>query len=258
MCRYGLELMDFDALIAPLGKEVFFESYRKGACMLIRGDRNRFDGLVTLEEIELRINDGCNTISPVQIIGGGHRGTIVDENLAWSPLATRKSEVLNLIRNQHSFLMTNMSQINPRIARLVDSIESAFGDEDMRADVHLYVSPTGAATGYNAHRDYPQHKLYLQVIGSTRWQVFDQIRDLPDKVRAIPEAQESDCLKVAREFELRPGDAFYMPPATFHKVRNTAGPRVSVSIPFNKVSDSAVPKMDRAYIPFKQIFESSS
>ncbi|MEQ8315219.1 MAG: cupin domain-containing protein [Gammaproteobacteria bacterium] len=248
--------MDFDSLVAPLGKDSFFENYKKGACILIHGERNRFEGLISLEEIELRVNDGCNILSPLQIIGGGKRDALLDQNLPWSSQAMRKAEVLKLIQDRHSFMMTNMSQINPRVAHLVDSIEAAFSDEDMRADVHIYVSPRGAASGYNAHRDIPQHKLYLQVMGSTQWQVFEQISDIPGDVRAVPEAQEIKFLKLAREFELQPGDAFYMPPAVFHKVRNTEGPRVSLSIPFTPMTQADVPRMDRTYIPFRKIFES--
>jgi len=48
-----------------------------------------------------------------------------------------------------------------------------------------------------------------------------------------------------------PGDLFYMPPAVFHKIRNTGGPRVSLSIP---VSPAGGKRMDRTYIPFERLF----
>ncbi len=248
--------MDFDALIAPIGKEAFFQHFENGACMLIHGESKRFDELISLDDIEARINDGCNTLSPVQIIAGGEREAIVDRNLPWSSLVTRKTEVLNLIQQKHSFLMTNMSQINPQIAGLVDSIEEAFADKDMRADLHLYVSARADASAYDAHRDIPQHKLYLQHTGSTHWQIFEQTRPVADQVRAISEQEESQYLKLLREFELKPGDAFYMPPAVFHKVSNSEGPRISLSIPFAKPGKENLPRMDRTHIPFKQIFES--
>ena len=56
--------------------------------------------------------------------------------------------------------------------------------------------------------------------------------------------------------ELNPGDLLYMPPNTFHKVRNFNEPRISFSIPFNKV-DNTFKKMDRTHIPFKELFESN-
>ena len=247
--------MDFEQLVAPLGKEKFLDGFAQGACMLIIGESERFKHLLTLDEIELRLNDGCNTLTPIQVIGEGKRTAITDQKLSWSPVATRKADVLELIRERHSFLMVNMSQINPRVARLVDSIEAAFDSDNMQADMHLYVSTRTAASGYDAHRDIPQHKIYLQVIGTTHWQVFEPIGKLPNEVRVVPESEEADCLKLAKEFQLDPGDAFYMPPAVFHKVRNEDGPRISLSIPFAQIEEDC-PRMDRTYIPFKKIFES--
>ena len=250
--------MNFDELVAPIGKDQFFANFAKGACMLIRGERDRFADLISLEEIELRINDGCNNLTPVQMIGSGRRAEIIDKQLAWSAIATRKSELLQMLRDKHSFLMMNMSQINPRIAALVDSVEAAFPNDSVQADLHLYVSTRADASGYDAHRDFPQHKLYLQAIGSTHWQVFETTKELSTDVRAVAADSEADCLKLAREFDLNPGDAFYMPPAVFHKVRNQDGPRVSLSIPFVKITNPDVPRMDRTYVPFRELFEGES
>ncbi len=250
--------MNFDELVAPLGKNKFFGNFAKGACMLIRGERDRFADLVSLEEIELRINDGCNSLTPVQMIGGGQRREIIDKQLAWSSVATRKTDLLQMLREKHSFIMMNMSQINPRIATLIDSIEAAFPNDRVQADLHLYVSTTADASGYDAHRDFPQHKLYLQAVGSTHWQVFETTRPLASDVRAVPAEEETDCLRLVKEFDLNPGDAFYMPPAVFHKVRNLQGPRLSLSIPFANITNQDVPRMDRTYIPFKELFEGKS
>src|SRR5690606_5990557 len=117
-----------------------------------------------------------------------------------------------------------------------------------------YISPKKGASAYNAHRDFPQHKLYLQVIGSTHWQVFKSKQALQDDVRSVTAEGEEKLLERVADFELVQGSAFYMPPAVFHKVNNPYGPRVSMSIPFIP-SAEGVKRMDRSYIPFKEIFE---
>ena len=251
-------MMDFDQLVAPIGRESFFENYGKGSCILMRGEKNRFADLISLDDIELRLNDGCNTVSPIQIISEGQRISLVEEEVAWAPFAIKKAELLQKLRDRHSFMMMNMSQINPQVAHLVDSIEVVFAADDMRADMHLYVSSRADATGYDAHRDYPQHKLYLQVVGSTHWQVFEPAVEIPSEVRAVPQESEQQQLRLLQEFDMKPGDVFYMPPAVFHKVRNMEGPRISLSIPFAKVSKEKISRMDRTYIPFKEIFEADS
>ena len=225
--------------------------------MLFKGDPGRFESLLSLEEIEQRLNDGCNVLSPVQVIGGGSRAHHQDKKLVWTPSALRKSEVLKLLKEKHSFLMTNMSQINTRVSGLIDSIEQGFPQDNVQADMHLYVSSSPDASGYDVHRDMPQHKLYLQVIGITQWQIFEPIKKIGNDIRSIPDEELDQKLQLVREFELQPGDAFYMPPAVFHKVRNLSGPRVSISIPFVNVVDQQIPKMDRTHIPFVEMFESA-
>lgn len=49
--------------------------------------------------------------------------------------------------------MVNMSQINPRVAQLLDGIEAFFKDDQLHADLHFYVSTTCEATAYDAYRD---------------------------------------------------------------------------------------------------------
>ncbi|MDZ7841896.1 MAG: cupin domain-containing protein [Gammaproteobacteria bacterium] len=243
--------MDFDNLISPLDRSEFMTRYRAGDCFVIRGDQEKFSQLISLADIERRLNDGCNLNQPPQIIMDGLRQPLMDSKVAWSSTAAKKTEILRRLETGHSFMMTNLSQINPAISVLIDGIEEALAVDDMRADLHLYVSTRGSATAYNAHRDYPQHKIYLQVIGITEWHVYHHSPDLGNDIRAVDAENESDYLEEAACFELNPGDLFYMPPAVFHKIRNTGGPRVSLSIP---IAPAGGKRMDRTYIPFERLF----
>ncbi|NDF11508.1 MAG: hypothetical protein EB060_01655 [Proteobacteria bacterium] len=245
--------MHFTDLIAPLSLDEFARRTKAGEYFVIEGNTQKFKHLITLEDIEKRLNDGCNFNIGTEIIGGGKRGILLDEKIPWSNTSLKKREMKALLEGGHSFLMRNQSQINRPVAALIDSLENHI--QHARADVHLYVSPKGGGTGYNAHRDRPQHKIYLQVIGSTTWKIFTIVGPLDDHAVAVEEADEAQYLKEEAEFVLKPGDMFYMPPAVFHKVRNHHGPRVSISIPFTIMQGS--PRMDRTFIPFKDIFESA-
>lgn len=247
--------MNFAELLAPMNEEKFWACYQQGGCCHIKGESERFADLVTLDEIELRLNDGCNFQTPVQVIGKGNRSTLVDQNFPWSPVAVRKSEVLELLKERNSFLMMNMSQFNPRVAALVDMIEDAFGEDNVQADMHLYVSTAADATSFDAHRDLPQHKLFLQAMGTTHWKIFQAKQAIPADVRAISETEEAEKLELVKEFDLKSGDVFYMPPGVFHKVSNVEGPRISLSIPFAKIKNNQMSRMDRTYIPLKEMFE---
>ena len=246
--------MDFLSLIKPLSIEEFTAKVLAHDTFVMRGGGHRdFSDLLSLEEIEVALNNGCNVNVPVEVIGNGVRQALVDQNVAWSRIALRKKEVKALLEAGHSFLMMNMSQINPKVSAVIDAIESRF--DGARADLHLYVSPTNDGTGYHAHRDLPQHKIYLQVIGNTSWEIFDHSADLPREAINVAAADEARYLTKVMEFDLEPNDVLYMPPGRFHKVRNHHGPRVSFSIPFVVNLNGKLGRMDRTHIPFRAIFE---
>ena len=245
--------MKFIDLIKPLELEEFLEKFNNKETFVIKGNQRKFTDLITLDEIENVVNNGCNFSTPIEIIEGGGRKFYIQKDIPWTQFATQKSAIKKLLENKHSFLMRNQSQINSKVASLITSIEDTF---NFAADLHLYVSPVTSGSGYNAHRDRPQHKIYLQVFGKTNWIIFNHEKGLPENINALKEEDEIKYLKESMTIELKPGDMLYMPPDTFHKVRNHNEPRISFSIPFNKVEEK-FKKMDRTHIPFKQIFESN-
>ena len=246
--------MDFPTLIKPLTINEFVAKVKanESFLMLGKGKRN-FSDLLSLAEIETALNSGCNINNPMQIIlETGERGYFIDQNLHWSVTALRKKNLTQLLKAGHSFVMMNMSQINEPVARLIDTIENSI--DYCHADLHLYISPIDDATGYMAHRDRPQHKIYLQVVGNTSWQLFSHSDDLPDEDISIPEKNESKYLTEIMNFTMVPGDVLYMPPGQVHKVRNHAGPRISFSIPFVIDPGNTAPRMDRSHIPLQEIW----
>jgi len=245
--------MEFKDLIKPKNIDEFMQKFNDAETFVIKGNKNKFIDLITLEEIENVVNNGCNFSTPLEIIIDGGRKFYVDKNIPWTQFATNKSTIKDLLEKKHSFLMRNQSQINSKVSELITSIEETF---NFAADLHLYVSPVTSGSGYDAHRDRPQHKIYLQVIGKTNWTIFNYNKDLPDDVSAVKADDEGKYLEESITIELEPGDLLYMPPDKFHKVRNYNEPRISFSIPFNKVDDK-FKKMDRTHIPFKKIFESN-
>ncbi len=245
--------MKFEDLIKPKTTVEFMEKFNNSETFVIKGNKNKFNKLITLEEIESVVNNGCNFSTPLEIIIDGGRKFYVEKNIPWTQFATKKSVIKQLLEKKHSFLMRNQSQINSKVSALITSIEKTF---NFSADLHLYISPVVSGSGYNAHRDRPQHKIYLQVMGKTNWTIFNYNNNLPENVHALSEEEEVKYLNKLMSIELEPGDLLYMPPDTFHKVRNYNEPRISFSIPFNKVDDK-FKKMDRTYIPFKKIFESN-
>lgn len=207
--------------------------------------------LVTIEEVEVRLNDACATVSGLTLINEEGDKFPQEDFYCPQPVPTwnraflRKTAVHEKLRAGCSFVMHNMTHINLRLAELVRDIEETF--DGAQADVHLYVSPQKKSTGYRVHRDQPQHKIYIQVVGSTEWTIFSGKHER----RALSDLDAEKFLKVDYHGVLEPGSFLYMPPGVYHKATNPSGPRLSVSIPFYKVPGSFT--VDRHPIPLAQM-----
>ena len=126
--------MNFEELIKPKTTVEFMEKFNNSETFVIKGNNNKFNDLITLEEIESTINNGCNFSTPLEIIIDGGRKYYVEKNIPWTQFATNKSQIKELLEKKHSFLMRNQSQINSKVAALITSIEKTF---DFAADLHL-------------------------------------------------------------------------------------------------------------------------
>jgi hypothetical protein len=244
--------VEFSEIVAPMSAAEFGRRVLAGETFVIEGPASKFQALASIDEIEQRLNDGCNAAMPVNVIRDGQRQPVLDEPVLWSGKATRKRELGELISAGHSFMMTNMSQMNARVAALMDGIEGFF--ENAHGDLHVYVSPGAASSAYLAHRDRPQHKIYMQLLGSTTWWIYSHPPTLSDDVSAVPPEDEPGVLEQRMHFELTPGDLLYMPPNVFHKVHSEGGPRISFSIPIIFLDPAAnAVRMDRSHIALSEI-----
>ncbi|MEM7358243.1 MAG: cupin domain-containing protein [Pseudomonadota bacterium] len=241
-----------ESILDPMPVNELQTHYDERKCLVLEGEKTKFHDLVSPEDIELRLNDGCNNSSFAQIIKDGGRSAAVESSCVWSPASLKKTHFTESLKANLSFMMANSSQITSTMAQLIDEIEQFFGDDQVHADVHLYCSVNDRGNSYNAHRDFPQHKILLQAYGDTNWKIYNAIKEVPPHIAAIPVEEEEDWLELASEFTLTQGDLLYMPPGTFHKVVSVAGPRISISIPFYSMPEAG--RMDRSHIPFASLF----
>ena len=205
--------MKFEELIHPMPVLEFSKRVKRGETFSIQSSKERLGNLLSLQDVERAINDGCNLQMPPYVIIDGERKKFIEKNLSWCTSGLKKAEILKLLQDGHSFMMPNMSQITPQVSQLISGIEQAIPGVD--CDVHLYVSPKPQATGFDAHRDIPQHKIYIQFIGQTQWKIYQHSPSLDKNVRALTESQEAEHLSLLQEITLQEGDLLYMPPNVF-------------------------------------------
>ncbi len=244
--------MDLTQALKPISiAELKDKWFGKKSLAIVRKS-NPFEGLLSLSELETRINDGCASLTNLSVIDErGHklpRAEIYTEQRpgGWSPSFLHKDKVRALLEQGSSFVLHNMSQINRPISELVASIEQNF--PGFQCDLHIYASPRAGATGYQVHRDYPQHKIYLQLMGCTQWTVYKGAHE----ARSMSLEQAEAQLAVDFETKLLPGSVLYMPPNTFHRATNPDGPRISLSFPFHHHPGAY--RVDRSHIPLQSLF----
>lgn len=248
-------MMRLADVIRPLTVEDFRAKFYGRQCFVIKRTDNHLADLLSVKDVEVRLNDGVASRTRVSLIGPQGAKIPSDKLLvgqtgqAWTDCFVDKARVRSLFEAGHSLVMHNMSGITPRVESLIQELERAFGAQ---ADVHLYVSPAASATGYQAHRDQPQHKLYVQLVGSTTWVVFKGT----DPRRAMPLAEARKLFAVDFETKMTPGSVLYMPPGVFHHACNPDGPRLSMSIPFYESPGSK--PVDRTQIPLCEILARAS
>jgi ribosomal protein L16 Arg81 hydroxylase len=232
--------------IAPCSLEDFKHKYFGRKPFALMRKNNPFESLVSLAEIEARLNDCCATLAHLAVVGKDGRKLPSEEVFVRHGARTfvRKGKLLELLQSGHSVVMHNMSEINPGMLELTSSIESEFAS--FCADLHVYISPCAQASGFSAHCDIPQHKVYLQLFGSTLWQVFRGTA--PE--RALDEEQTCRHLELDFEVRLTAGSVLYLPPGVYHRVTNDE-PRVSLSIPFHHHAGES--RVERLHVPLTRM-----
>lgn len=221
-------------LLGPVGLDTFRARHLGRQALVLRpcAGVHRFADLVTLEEIEARFQDGCAADVALQAIGRDGRKldasalVVAQTGTAWTRRFLDKARIAALLAEGCSFVMHNCSQLNPAVDALIADVEGLL--PSCQADVHVYLSPSANASGYEVHRDVPQHKLYLQLHGTTAWTLYRGTH--PARSMSVEAARRT--LTVDAEVELGPGALLYLPPGVFHRATNPYGPRVSLSIPF--------------------------
>jgi len=206
---------------------------------------------VTMKDVEVLLNHSVNSLS---IIDFNHNKLPTRDlyyQTYWDHTSLDKTKVNQLIEEGCSFILHNCTEINREIAALANQIEESL--PGYHTDLHIYISTQKDATTYAPHRDRPQHKIFIQLMGKVHWKIYDYKEKLEDHVIAVNEEYAEKNFKVVMDVVAKPGDVIYMPDGVFHKVE-TLSPRVSLSFPIVK---SLVKRKDRTTISLEKYFNNT-
>src|ERR1041385_8062487 len=119
--------MRFSQLREPMSLETFKAEYmNKKPFALLRKD-NPFTDLLTLEEIETKLNDGLSSIINARVLDSGRgrlpAGECYTLGHIQNKFALNKSKIFDRLKQNYSLVLYNLSETNRGVSALSRSLE---------------------------------------------------------------------------------------------------------------------------------------
>lgn len=218
-------MLDFDSVIAPLGREKFLRDHWNKAFVRLQGPADRFHGLFGWDELNavleqhrltpprvLLYKDG-QAVDPARYITPPHLGT---PRLDSGGLAVCLAEGATLILN-------DVQEVSPKLRALMNVFQEALHTDTF---ANLYAG-WHVQKAFDLHWD-PQDSIILQLSGKKRWAVYKPTR---------PHPLEDDVDKPARpdtdpvwEGVLKEGEVLYIPRGWWHVVHPLNEPSLHLTV----------------------------
>jgi len=218
--------LSFEWLLEPIDPGTFFaEYYERQPLLISRGDKARFDRLLSLRAIDhfLATTSPCHP--EVFLVDAARKLSAEDYTLAHSDAGCLDlPRAYELFRAGATISIRRLNERLPELAGLCRAVEKVFSGH---FQTNVYLSPP-RAQGFGTHFD--SHDVFvLQVAGSKVWTLYDTAIELPlhgqafDKERHHPGPPQ-------REVVIGAGDLFYCPRGLYHSARSTEETSLHVTL----------------------------
>ncbi|MFO0682713.1 MAG: cupin domain-containing protein [Sandaracinus sp.] len=223
MAQRSARQYDFESILHPISKKQFFEDYWEKKPLLIRRkDRAYYGDLLTLEALDRVITSNTLTNSNAFIANA--------RNPVDAKAYTFPDGVVDLARLYQQFAdggTIGFNQLHTFVPRLHDFCRSLERELSCRFQTNIYMTPPGSQ-GFPPH--YDSHDVFiLQVHGTKHWQIFDTPIELPFRGQSFKRA-ETPVGAVTMEFDLEPGDMFYLPRGIMHDAQTREGETLHITV----------------------------
>lgn len=215
--RVPYEGFDLAKIIHPITVEEFFaEYYEKKPLHVKRNDPKYFEPLLTLEEIDRVITTLGLSHPAIECVNA--------KNPITSGEYTFPSGMIDVTRLYQHFAngaTIILPQLHDRVAPLAHLCRAMEVQMSARFQTNIYLTPGGEFQGFKTHFD--SHDVFvLQITGSKLWQIFDTAVELPYRGMRFNPA-ETTAGEMTAEFEIMPGDTYYLPRGIMHHASTQAG-----------------------------------
>ncbi|MCE7992748.1 MAG: hypothetical protein HEP71_12245 [Roseivirga sp.] len=135
-------------------------------------------------------------------------------------------KLMNLLRNDTTAILGDMSKYIPKLNRYCERLEDELG---VKLQANIYITPP-KSQGFNVHID--SHDVFvLQLFGKKTWHLYEGMVEYPTKSLIREQKKFSaEEHKLAAQLELRPGDLLYVPQGMYHDASTHDDPSIHITL----------------------------
>lgn len=210
-------------LIHPVAKDRFFEQYFETQPLLIqRRLPGYYAALLSLDDIDRALTT-LDLRYPNVILKNAARD-VAPEEYTVDADALDVARVYQLFSEGSTVTLAYLDTVVPSLTSLCRGLEAEFSHP---FQANVYLTPPGNQ-GAKVH--YDTHDVFvLQVTGSKRWTIYGTPVELPLKNQDFDPSHHKPG-EPTLEFELRAGDAAYIPRGWAHEARSTQSVSLHITV----------------------------
>ncbi len=219
------DFADLFALLAPIGREEFFNDYWEKTPFVIRG-RAESSVRRVLDVADIDRVVGSRALRPTDLRAAKDHSTLGKAELFPEGVADKQA-VLDAFRRGYSLIFDQVDRHLPPLAEALYAWESELG---LQVRANAFLTPR-ASSGF--HRHYDTHDvIVVQVHGRKTWDVCDSPLPLPHEEQQPQSSRWARDAELIARIEMTPGDLLYLPRGFVHAASadDTDSLHISVSI----------------------------
>lgn len=203
--------MEFDQIIAPVGKDVFLSDYWEKSWLHLPGVAGRFADLLSWDDLSGILEN--TRMAPPHIRLSKDGQTIEPERYVHTPPGAGNlprvdsGRLVALLAEGATLVLQSVEEVAPRVRALSHSFRDTLS---ARTHVNLYAG-WRSENGFDLHWD-PHEVMVLQLHGRKRWQIFGPTQEQPLDIGAPPKPTGA----AVWDGLLNSGDILYLPRGWWH------------------------------------------
>ena len=203
--------MEFDQVIAPVGKDIFLSDYWEKSWLHLPGAPGRFADLLSWDDLSGMLEN--TRMAPPHIRLSKDGQTIEPERYVHTPPGAgnlprlESGRLVALLAEGATLVLQGVEEIAPRVRALSHSFRDALA---ARTHVNLYAG-WRSENGFDLHWD-PHEVMVLQLHGRKRWQIFGPTQEQPLDIGVPPKPTGA----AVWDGLLNSGDILYLPRGWWH------------------------------------------